>query len=96
MQARHRQRRFAQVNPQYLRTTLGHAFSQNTAAAADIQHPLPGQPANVLLDVIKPQRIQIVQGFKFAVRIPPTAGEFLKFGDFLQVYVEMGGRGHIR
>ncbi|MCK7461537.1 MAG: hypothetical protein MZU84_05480 [Sphingobacterium sp.] len=52
---------------------------------------LPASPSARSIDVVQTQRIDIVQGLELAIRVPPAAGEFLEFGDFLKVHVRLGG-----
>ena len=69
-----------------MRPSAGHALGQQAAAAPHIQRPLAGQGCP-LVNVVQAQRIDIVQRFELAGRVPPAAGERLEFGDFVPVYV---------
>ena len=60
-----------QINAGYVGATLSHAFAENAAPTADIQHFLTGQ-RTMAVDVVGTQRVNVVQGFEFALAIPPT------------------------
>jgi hypothetical protein len=54
----------------------------------------PGTGARNPLDVLQAQRIEIVQGFRWAFRIPPTAREGGEFGEFRGIGIT-SGRLHV-
>ena len=81
----------AQVDAGDLRAQAGHAFRQDAAAAADIQHGLAGQ-AGEAVDVVQAQRVDVVQRLEFAVRVPPAVGQLGEFFQFDRVGVGHGCR----
>ncbi len=93
MQARYAKRLFREVDAGDDGAATGHGFSQDAAAAADIEDMF-AQQAGVTVDPFQAQRIDVVQGAEFGVRIPPAVGQIAEFGEFLRVYVG-GGIGHI-
>ncbi len=67
----------------------GHAFRQDAAAAADIQHGLAGE-SGMAVDIAQAQRVDVVQRLEFAVRIPPFVGQLREFFQFDRVGVGHG------
>ena len=56
-----------------LRAARGHAFGQDAAAAADVEHVLAAQAGDAV-DVVEPQRIDFVQRLELARRDPTSGG----------------------
>ena len=72
-------------------TCLGQGFGEDAAAAAHVHHVEAGQAAAGLLDdPFQAQRVDVVQGFEFAVRVPPPRGERLELVEFGLVDVGSG------
>ena len=68
----HLQRLKAHIQAGDRRTFTRHAFGQNAAAAADIQHFFAKQAAGTFGDVAQTQRVNAVQRLKFPLQIPPA------------------------
>ena len=94
MQLRDLERFFGEVDTGYISTAHRHAFRQNAAAATDIEHAF-ALDADQFVDVIQAQRVDLVQGFEFAVRIPPACGQRTELGEFGRIDVWVGLRSHI-
>jgi hypothetical protein len=89
MQTGYAKRLFGKVNAGYFGAALRHAFRQNAAATANINNLLPSK-SGVLVDPLQAKRIDGVQWFEFAVRIPPAMSELAEFVEFVLVGVEHG------
>ena len=70
-------------------SALNHAFGEDTAAAADIDHTLAFE-WNKPIDPVQAQRVDLVQGAEFAFRVPPLVGQVGKLREFLGVGVDHG------
>ena len=77
---------FAEVNTGDIGAELGQSFAENTTPATDIDNTLAAD-VDKITDKADAQRIDIVQRFKFPVRIPPALGQRPEFMDFVSVYV---------
>ena len=86
MELGYRQWRLAHIDTGNMGAPQCHAFGQQPAAAANIQSPFTGQ-RYAFVDVIQPQRVDVVQWLELAGRVPPAAGERLEFGNLVLVYV---------
>ena len=86
MQARDHQRLFSQIDAGHRRAAHRHALGKYAAAATDIKHGLALE-SDPRINVIEPQRIDIVQRFEIARRVPPLVREFAEFGDFNRIDV---------
>jgi hypothetical protein len=78
-----------EINAGNCGTMLSHAFRQDTATTADVEDIFsfdPGKPINPF----EAKRVDLVQRFEFALRIPPTMGKRAEFIDFVLVGVEHG------
>jgi hypothetical protein len=62
---------FSKINAFDLRAKLGHAFSQDATAAAHIKN-LTASQLGKPINPIKPQGVDLVQGTKLAVGVPPA------------------------
>ena len=82
-----------QVNAQNIGAARSHRLAQDAAAASHIESCLAGQSG---LDVnpVQAQRIDLVQGPKFAVGVPPVVGKLAKLGQLLRICVQ-GCHGRI-
>ncbi len=75
-----RKRGFAHVDPGHGRATGRHALREDPAAASHVQHGFVCEPG-VLVDIVQPQRIDVMKRLELAARIPPAVGELLELGD---------------
>ena len=89
MQLSDRQWRFAHVDADHGRAALGHGFTEDAAAATDVEDFLAGQ-ADAFVNPVDPQRVDVVQRFEFALAVPPAMGQGFEFGDFGVVDVAHG------
>src|SRR5207302_2020105 len=64
----------------------GHCLGEDAAAAADIQHALPGE-VSAAVDPVEAQRIDLVQRTELALRVPPARGELAEFLELRRVDV---------
>ena len=90
MQLRDLERLFGEVDAGYPRAALRHAFGEYAAAAADVEHRFAAQ-ARDTVDVVEPQRVDLVQRLEFAAGIPPAVRKLAEFVEFGWIYVD-----HIR
>ena len=90
VQPGHLQGRLAHVDAGHLGALRRHGLGQDAPAAADVDHLLAGESAAVAVDVVHPQRVDVVQRLEFAVRVPPARGQFLELGDLGRVDVMRG------
>src|SRR5690606_35153498 len=74
------------VDAGHMGAAPGHAFGEQAATATDVQYTLAGQ-RRALVNVVKPQRVDVVQRAELAGRIPPAAGEGFELGDFVVIYI---------
>ena len=92
MQSRHAKRFVGQIDAGDLGAVVGHGFGENAAAAADVEHRLPCKLTALAGDVTQPQRIDVVQRFEFAGRIPPMVRERAELGELRRVGVDVHWR----
>ena len=90
MQVGYAQRFAGEVDAFGLGPEFGHRFGEDAAAAADVEHFL-ARKLGMAVDPLEPDRVQVVQGFEFGLRIPPAMREFTEFLQFMRV-----GIGHRR
>jgi len=94
VQARNCQRSFAHIDAGDRGAQPRHPFSQQAAPAADVDGCASGQ-RRLAVNVLEAQRVDIVQRFELAVRVPPARGQFLELVDFSAIdVVSCGGHGH--
>ena len=86
MQLGHFQGLGGQVDAQHLRPFAGHGIGQNASTAAHVDYPLSCQ-VDQAMDPLQTQRIDLVQGAKFAFRVPPAMGQIGKLGQFGRIDV---------
>ena len=79
-----------QVDAQNLRAFARHGIGQNTTTAAHIQHFLPRQGGQAI-DPRQAQGVDLVQGAKFAFRVPPTVRQVRELGQFSGVDIVCRG-----
>jgi hypothetical protein len=75
---------------QHLRPTARHRIAQDAAATTHVDHPLSAQ-SRQRVDPVEPQRIDLMQGAKFAVFVPPAMRQVAEFRQLLRVGVDHGG-----
>lgn len=90
MQLRDLERFFREVDAGHASAALRHALGENAAAAADVDHGFVFQ-CDHAVNVIEPQRVEIMQRLEFARGVPPPVREFAEFGDFAGVNVDTHG-----
>ncbi len=90
VQARDRQGRFRHVDARHPRTAARHGLGQDSPATANIDDPAARQ-VHVLSYPVEPQRVDLVQGAKFARGVPPTSGQRVELGDLSRVDVCVRG-----
>jgi len=91
MQLRHAQRLGGEVDTRNTRTAARHGLGQNAATAAHVQHLLARQGGDAV-DPRQAQRIDLMQGAKLALGIPPAVGQL---GEFFQLgWVGIDGSAH--
>ena len=81
------QRFKAHIQARDVRPFARHAFRQDTATAADIEHFFTEQTAGALRDIAQTQRVNTVQRFELAFEIPPAGRHRFKFGNLFVVNV---------
>ena len=86
MQARDGERLLREVDAHHPGAAPRHAFGEQAAAAADVQN-LPAGESGARFDVVEAGRIQVVQGPKFAVRVPPARRRRVEFRDLRGVEI---------
>ena len=64
----------------------GHGLGEDPAAAADVEHPLPGE-RRARVDVADPQAVDVVQGLERPPAVPPDRRQRLELGQFLRIDV---------
>jgi len=84
------QRSIAQIDTGHPGASRSHCFREYSAATADIQHAFAAESGDAI-DVIEPQRIDIVQRLEFRAGIPPAVGELAEFVELERVDVDHGG-----
>src|SRR6202158_4166859 len=89
MQSGHAKRFVGQIDASDLGAVVRHGFSENAAAAADVEHRLAGKSAALAGGVILPERIDVVQRFKFACRIPPMMRKRAELGELRRVDIDV-------
>ncbi|MNZ68379.1 hypothetical protein D3C78_866440 [compost metagenome] len=89
VQLGHGQWRFTHVDAGDGGATQGHGFTEDAAAAADIEDLLAGQ-LDPLVDPVDPQRVDVVQRLELALAVPPAVGQGFELGDFGVVDVAHG------
>ena len=62
------------VHAQHLRTLARHGIGQNATATTDVHH-IQARQGHQAVDPLQAQRVDLVQGSKFAFRVPPTVGQ---------------------
>ena len=72
------QRRVAQVDTGHAGASDSHCFREYSAAAADIEHAFSSETSDAV-DIIEPQRIDIMQRFEFRAGVPPAMSELVEF-----------------
>ena len=87
VQLRHFQGFVGQVDAQHVGTPSGHGFGQDATTAAHIDHVLALDGCE-LIDPVQAQRVDLVQGAKFTLWIPPLVGQVTEFGEFLGVSID--------
>ena len=81
VQPRHRQRRLAEIDAGDVGAERRHAFGQEAATAADVEHALVFQ-SHAVVDELQAQRVDVVQRLELGLRVPPARGELLELGKF--------------
>ncbi len=73
-----------QIDPDNVRAPLSHGLTEYSAAAPNIQHAgtLERGPR---VDIVQSQRVDLVERFQRAVRVPPLIGQRLELGKFLGI-----------
>jgi hypothetical protein len=71
---RHPQRFGGQVDAQHLSPFARHRVGQNAAAATNVEHPFPLE-WHQIINPSKTQRIDLMQGSKLTLGIPPAMGK---------------------
>ena len=84
------QRGAGQVKAGGVRARAGQGFGQQAAAAADVEHGLPGQFA-MFFDVLEAGRVDCVQGLHRALRVPPVEVRAVELREFGRVLIEFSG-----
>src|SRR5262245_16914721 len=86
MQFCHLERLVREVDAFCLGAEPCHRLGENPAAAADIEHPLSGEPC-LPVDPGEAQRIHEMQRPELPFRVPPPVGELAELGELLRVRV---------
>src|SRR5690606_31257961 len=86
VQAGDAERLFREIDAGHVSTDRRHAFGQNAAAAADVQHLLAGQ-CGLAVDPAQAQRVDLVQGFELGGGVPPAVGEVAELLQFCGIGV---------
>jgi hypothetical protein len=86
VQSRHREQVAGHVEAHDARALACHRFGEQSAAAADVEHIEPCKSGGTL-DVVEPDRVQVVQRAHLALRVPPAAGGRLEARDLGRVHV---------
>ena len=89
MDAGYRQGGFPHIDAGDLGPAPGHAFRQQAATAADIDDFLARQ-ADTFVNVVQAQRVDIVQGAKLRIGVPPLLGKGIEFGNFPGIHIGYG------
>ncbi len=95
MQARDLDHAFGKIDAGHLRAGLEQRFAEEPAAAAHVQHARI-QQLRAIGNELRPHRIQDVQRFELALRVPEAVRERVEFAHFRRVGrgVRGGGGGH--
>src|SRR5690349_1197463 len=89
MQLSHLQRLVGEVDAGDAGPARSHALGEYAATAADVQHALAAQ-AGEIVDVVQPQRVDVVQRLEFGARIPPTVRKLAEFLELERIDVNHG------
>jgi hypothetical protein len=82
VQPRDGQCRVGQIDAHDARACLGHRFGKDAAAAANVEHRFSGESGALRCDVAETQRVDVVQRFELAGRIPPAMRQRTELGEF--------------
>src|SRR5438105_4904241 len=74
------------VDARHMAVARRHRLGENAAAAADVEHAL-SRKRGALVDPVEPQRIDLVQRAKLAVRIPPAMRELAELLELRRIDV---------
>src|SRR5262245_3716013 len=89
MQLRHLERLIRKVYADDIRAACSHGLCQYAAPAAGIEHALVFEPHEPI-DMIEPQRVDLVQRLEFGIGIPPPVGQLAEFFEFAGIDVDHG------